>query len=169
MATLPCGHEAEHFSVATYGGYEDFPMRCLECMEEWRRAGRCVECGAEGKPRPKLAGEFSGDGGGWRCEWPPPAYCAACYCLMVLPERCEVCKRFAGSTGEYHEVGETPGYYDPYWGPQPPEPIGAFLCPDPRCLERLKASVPAKVRAGEAFAAMASAEYVRALQAEARI
>jgi hypothetical protein len=113
----PCGHKREMMDVAVSGGWSQTGLRCLKCMEDWQAQGLCFECG---KPAaPGCSHVVSGD---------TLRFCRRHWMDMIRPERCERCGRFIGDGGGWVETGETPGRYDPYWGHEPPEPIGELLC-----------------------------------------
>jgi hypothetical protein len=127
-----CGHKVEHFGVAGYGGWQHFPMQCLECFNQWVDAGLCCECGA-----PADGGSTTTEA--WyagTCTTYTYRYCKRHWMDVIRPERCQRCGRFVDKDGDCIEVGEIAAYYDPYWGPQPAEPEMEWRCGRCLALER---------------------------------
>jgi hypothetical protein len=132
---LECGHEQRVMSVAVYGGWQEFPMRCLECPAEWDAAGRCYECGTENATARKGGETKTGTD-----DWEPiiTHVCDKCWreWNRASVGHCAKCGRFVREDHEsVVEVGMDDGYYDPYWGPQPPEPKFELRCSKHRDVE----------------------------------
>ena len=125
--THDCGHEVEYMDVACMGGWSRVPMRCLECFGDCIDLGLCCECGDAAAPGCEHTSK-SWKGGEKEPTLTVFRYCRTHWLDAIRPEKCEVCGRFVGADGDCVEVGERPGYYDPYWSHMPAEPIFEWRC-----------------------------------------